>query len=111
IAVVPFGRTTTPPVLLDRRPAEAGGAFSTTPRGPIWPATKSEKEAVLAADRAWAAAEGKPSFEEQLKEYNDTVQFVIAPHVDIGVVFVFAIGSLAAYAIVLGGWSSNNKYS
>jgi NADH-quinone oxidoreductase subunit H len=111
IAVVPFGRTTTPPVLLDRRPTEAGQAFSSTPRGPIWPATKSEKEAVLAADRAWAEATGQKSFEEQLNEYDDTVQFIIAPHVDIGIVFVFAIGSLAAYAIVLGGWSSNNKYS
>ena len=40
-----------------------------------------------------------------------TVQFVIAPHVDIGIVFVFAVGSLAVYAIILGGWSSNNKYS
>ncbi|MFO0843162.1 MAG: complex I subunit 1 family protein [Gemmataceae bacterium] len=30
---------------------------------------------------------------------------------DIGVVFVLAVGSLAAYGIVLGGWSSNNKYS
>src|SRR5919108_424005 len=34
-----------------------------------------------------------------------------APQVDIGIVFVFAIGSLAVYAIVLGGWSSSNKYS
>ena len=38
-------------------------------------------------------------------------QFVIAPGVDIGILFTFAVGSLAAYAIVLGGWSSNNKYS
>jgi NADH-quinone oxidoreductase subunit H len=41
----------------------------------------------------------------------DRYQFVIAPRVDVGIVFVFAIGSLAAYAIVLGGWSSNSKYS
>src|ERR1700754_5039299 len=41
----------------------------------------------------------------------DDWQFVIAPHVDIGVVFILAVGSLAVYAIVLGGWSSNNKYS
>ena len=38
-------------------------------------------------------------------------QFVIAPHVDIGVVFVFAVASITVYAIVLSGWSSNNKYS
>ncbi len=105
IAVVPFGRTTAPPVLLDHRQGASGQ--------PIWPATKSEMEAVLAADREWAQAENQPTFEERLAEYNDptNVQFVIAPHVSIGIVFVFAIGSLAAYAIVLGGWSSNNKYS
>lgn len=38
-------------------------------------------------------------------------QFVIAPGIDIGILFTFAVGSLAVYAIVLGGWSSNNKYS
>jgi NADH-quinone oxidoreductase subunit H len=41
----------------------------------------------------------------------DEWQFVIAPGVDIGIVFVFAVGSLAVYSIVLGGWASNNKYS
>lgn len=43
--------------------------------------------------------------------HSDAYQFVIAPRVDIGIVYVFAIGSLAAYAIILGGWASNNKYS
>jgi NADH-quinone oxidoreductase subunit H len=38
-------------------------------------------------------------------------QFVIAPRVDIGIVFIFAVTSLTVYAIVLGGWSSNSKYS
>jgi NADH-quinone oxidoreductase subunit H len=38
-------------------------------------------------------------------------QFVIAPHVDIGILFTFAVSSLAVYGIVLGGWSSNSKYS
>lgn len=38
-------------------------------------------------------------------------QFVIAPNIDIGIVFVFAVGSLAVYSIILGGWASNNKYS
>ncbi|MBI1344732.1 NADH-quinone oxidoreductase subunit NuoH [bacterium] len=37
--------------------------------------------------------------------------FVIAPGIDLGIVFVFAVGSLAVYAIILGGWASNNKYS
>ncbi len=38
-------------------------------------------------------------------------QFVIAPRVDIGIVFVFAVTSLTVYAVILGGWASNNKYS
>jgi len=38
-------------------------------------------------------------------------QSVIAPGVDVGIVFIFAVGSLAVYSIILGGWSSNNKYS
>lgn len=37
--------------------------------------------------------------------------FIIAPGVDLGIVFIFAITSLAVYAIILGGWASNNKYS
>jgi NADH-quinone oxidoreductase subunit H len=31
--------------------------------------------------------------------------------VDIGLVFIFAVGSLAVYGVILGGWASNNKYS
>jgi len=41
----------------------------------------------------------------------DNVQFVIAPGIDIGIVYIFAIGSLAVYSIILGGWASNNKYA
>ncbi len=82
-AVVPFGPTTPPPA----RP---------------WQQTRAEEAKYL---------EEHPAFKEQVQVYNDTVQFVIAPHVDIGIVFVFAVTSLAVYGIVLGGWSSNNKYS
>lgn len=41
----------------------------------------------------------------------DQLQFVIAPHVDMGLVFIFAVTSLAVYGIILGGWASNSKYS
>lgn len=40
-----------------------------------------------------------------------TDRAVIAPAVDIGFLLAFAITSLAVYGIILGGWSSNNKYS
>lgn len=36
---------------------------------------------------------------------------IIAPQVDIGLLFLLAVSSLSAYGIVLGGWASNNKYS
>jgi NADH-quinone oxidoreductase subunit H len=41
----------------------------------------------------------------------ENYEFVIAPGIDIGIVFVFAVSSLNVYGIVLGGWASNNKYS
>lgn len=37
--------------------------------------------------------------------------FIIAPGIDLGLVFIFAITSLAIYGIILGGWASNSKYS
>src|SRR5262245_22909889 len=44
-------------------------------------------------------------------EFQESYQFVLAPGIDIGIVFIFAVSSLTVYAILLGGWSSNNKYS
>jgi NADH-quinone oxidoreductase subunit H len=39
------------------------------------------------------------------------IELVIAPGIDVGMIFVFALGSVAVYGVVLGGWASNNKYS
>jgi len=35
----------------------------------------------------------------------------IADNLDVGLLFFLAMSSMAAYSVVLGGWSSNNKYS
>ena len=40
-----------------------------------------------------------------------SLQFVIAPGMDIGILYIFAVGSLTVYAVILGGWASNSKYS
>jgi NADH-quinone oxidoreductase subunit H len=42
---------------------------------------------------------------------NQPIELVIAPGIDVGMIFVFALGSVAVYGVVLGGWASNNKYS
>jgi NADH-quinone oxidoreductase subunit H len=101
-AVVPFGPTTPPPVLLDYR---------LNPPQAAWPQTVEEERAILEADRKHADQTNDKRYEDRIKEYNDTIQFVVAPHVGIGIVFNFAVGSLAVYGVLLGGWSSNNKYS
>jgi NADH-quinone oxidoreductase subunit H len=93
-AVVPFGATTvppTPPVLepVVSRLSEPGKHIAT-----------------LENNARKSAAHNKA-----LTDYQDSYQFVLAPGLDIGIVFVFAVASLAVYAIILGGWAGNNKYS
>lgn len=39
------------------------------------------------------------------------IALVIAPGLDVGMVYVFALSSMAVYGVILGGWASNNKYS
>lgn len=42
---------------------------------------------------------------------NGPIQLVVAPGVDVGMIYVFALSSIAVYGVILGGWASNNKYS
>jgi NADH-quinone oxidoreductase subunit H len=72
---------------------------TTPPSSQPWPQTAAEAEAV------------QPALAQQAQAYEQRTQFVIAPHVDIGILLVLAVGSLAVYGVILGGWSSNNKYS
>ncbi len=39
------------------------------------------------------------------------IRLVVAPGVNVGVIYVFAVSSIAVYGVILGGWASNNKYS
>src|SRR6476620_10448638 len=39
------------------------------------------------------------------------IELVVAPGVDVGVVYAFALTTIAVYGVILGGWASNSKYS
>ena len=41
----------------------------------------------------------------------EPIPLVVAPGLDVGMIYVFALSSIAVYGVILGGWSSNNKYS
>jgi NADH-quinone oxidoreductase subunit H len=51
------------------------------------------------------------AFDLKQREYQASFSVVLAPGLDVGILFVFAIGSLAVYGVILAGWSANNKYS
>ncbi|HEX4591534.1 MAG TPA: NADH-quinone oxidoreductase subunit NuoH [Gemmataceae bacterium] len=87
LAVVPLGPTAPPP---------APVAVQVAPNSP---------------GRAEAEQAAAEKFQRLETAYHNTPKIMIAPGVDIGLLFNFAVGSLAVYGIILGGWSSNNKYS
>jgi len=43
--------------------------------------------------------------------FGDTTVELVVANVDWGLLYIFAIGSIAAYGAVLGGWSSNNNWA
>jgi len=85
-------------------------AFAIVPFGPTTPPPEPApiRTDIPAAD---AQQQAQAAFDSSQKAYSERYQYVIAPGVDIGILFAFSISSLAVYGIILGGWSSNNKYS
>jgi NADH-quinone oxidoreductase subunit H len=50
-------------------------------------------------------------YEQKQAAYREHTTFAVVPGLDIGILMVFSVGSLAVYGIILGGWSANSKYS
>ncbi len=48
-------------------------------------------------------------FGDSITVFGREIKLVIAD-VDIGILYIFALGTLGEYGIVLGGWASGNKY-
>lgn len=46
-----------------------------------------------------------PGFSDQ------PIDMIVSPDIDVGLIYVFALSSIAVYGVILGGWASNNKYS
>ena len=44
-------------------------------------------------------------------QFGDTTLNLVAADIDWGLLYIFAIGSIAAYGTVIAGWSSNNNWS
>lgn len=52
-----------------------------------------------------------PAFEIGPLKVDKPIDLVAAPSVNVGMIYVFALSSIAVYGVILGGWASNNKYS
>jgi NADH-quinone oxidoreductase subunit H len=52
-----------------------------------------------------------PAVSARPAEGDKPIELVVAPGVDVGLIYVFALSSIAIYGVILGGWSSNSKYS
>jgi NADH-quinone oxidoreductase subunit H len=92
-------------------------AFSVVPFGPTEPEPAMPMElarplpATATAEQKEKRADIEKRYADAVQQHRGTYQAVISPGVDIGILFIFALGSLAIYAIILGGWSANNKYA
>jgi NADH-quinone oxidoreductase subunit H len=79
-----------------------------------WGPTKSPPPpvpTVIEGNVATSTADAVAKFETTQAGHKESFKGVVMPGLDIGILYVFAIGSLAVYGIILGGWASDNKYS
>jgi len=53
----------------------------------------------------------RAEYDKSQVDYRQQFTLAVAPGLDIGILLTFAVGSLAVYGIILGGWSANSKYS
>src|SRR4029077_10179908 len=54
---------------------------------------------------------GKVVTDTQVAACHNAVILQTAPHYDVGLIFYFAVASLAVYGTTLAGWASYNKWS
>ncbi|HXG23430.1 MAG TPA: NADH-quinone oxidoreductase subunit NuoH [Chthonomonadales bacterium] len=68
---------------------------------------------ILSMIPALAAGAAIPFSEIRIRMEDGSIQTLpmIVGNVNIGILYILALSSLQVYGIVLGGWSSNNKYS
>jgi NADH-quinone oxidoreductase subunit H len=52
-----------------------------------------------------------PPFHIGALKSDQPVELVVAPGVDVGLIYGFALASISVYGVILGGWASNSKYS
>ena len=81
-------------------------ALAVIPFGPTVP-----PPAPVALAEGSSLAEGLTEFLQRQAEYRQHTSFLLAPGLDIALLYVFSLGSLAVYGVILAGWSSNSKYS
>jgi NADH-quinone oxidoreductase subunit H len=67
--------------------------------------------AIIAATIGFAVVPFGPVGHGSPTLFGYPIEFQIAPGVDIGILYIFAVGSLGVYGVILAGWASNNKYS
>lgn len=82
-------------------------AIAVVPVGPV-PIVPDPVPLVASGDAARSPVD---VYVNNQTEYRSQYGFSIARGLDIGLLYTFAVGSLAVYGVILAGWSSNSKYS